>query len=189
MLFLIVFLSALLVASALGLLSAWSDYRGMIIPNSYPLGIILAFVFAYMACAWGGNAGPEPFQKLSSHLVAASVAFVVTFIMTITKVMGGGDSKLITAYALWVGVLNMAWFLFVVTLVGAVLAVAGLIVRRWKPFKTARAGGWLARLQAGEKVVAYGIPIAIGALYIFVTEGYADLDMLTSFIAPDVVEG
>lgn len=104
MLFLIVFLCALFVASALGLMSAWSDWRGMIIPNSYPLGIIVAFGFAYAACALGGEAGPQPFQKLSSHLVAGGVALLVTFVMTMTKTMGGGDSKLITAYALWMGV-------------------------------------------------------------------------------------
>jgi prepilin peptidase CpaA len=189
MLFLIVFLCALFVASSLGLLSAWSDFRGMIIPNSYPLGIILAFVFAYTACALGGDAGPAPFQKLSSHLVAAGVAFLVTFIMTITKVMGGGDSKLITAYALWMGVMNMAWFLFVVTLMGAVMAVMALIVRRAKPFKNVRPGGWVARLQSGEAVVAYGIPIALGALYIFLSEGYVSFDVLKSFLVPEEVQG
>lgn len=188
MLFLIVFLCALFVAAALGLLSAWSDLRGMIIPNSYPVGIILAFVFAYTACTLGGNDGPMPFQKLSSHLVAGGVAFVLTFIMTITKIMGGGDSKLITAYALWMGVLNMAWFLFVVTLVGAVMALMALAVRRVKPFKSVREGSWMARLQNGEAVVAYGIPIAVGALYIFATEGYVALEILKSFIAPEAFE-
>lgn len=185
MLFLIVFLCALFVASALGLMSAWSDWRGMIIPNAYPLGIIVAFGFAYTACALGGEAGPQPFQILSSHLIAGGVALLVTFVMTMTKTMGGGDSKLITAYALWMGVLNIAWYLFVVTLIGAVLAIAGLAIRRLKPFKNARAGSWIARLQSGEAVVAYGIPIMLGALYMFFHEGYASVDVLRAFVAPD----
>lgn len=185
MLFLIVFLCALFVASALGLMSAWSDFRGMIIPNAYPLGIIVAFGFAYTACALGGEAGPQPFQRLSSHLTAGGVALVVTFVMTMTRTMGGGDSKLITAYALWMGVLNIAWFLFVVTSIGAVLAVTGLAIRRLKPFKNVRAGSWIARLQGGEAVVAYGIPITLGALYMFFSEGYAAMDVLGSFVAPE----
>lgn len=185
MLFLIVFLCALFVASALGLMAAWSDFRGMIIPNAYPLGIIVAFVFAYTACALGGAPGPLPFQRLSSHLIAGGVALAVTFAMTMAKTMGGGDSKLITAYALWMGVLDIAWYLFIVTLIGAVLAIAGLAVRRFKPFTNARPGGWIARLQSGEAVVAYGIPIALGALYIFWTEGYAAPDLLESFIMLD----
>lgn len=185
MLFLIVFLCALFVASALGLMSAWSDWRGMIIPNAYPLGIIAAFVFAYAACALGGAAGTAPFQKLSSHLIAGSLALVITFVMTMTKTMGGGDSKLITAYALWMGVLNIAWYLFIVTLIGAVLALIGLAVRRLKPFKNARAGSWVARLQSGEAVVAYGIPIMLGALYMFFHEGYASLSVLDGFVLSD----
>ncbi len=185
MLFLIVFLCALFVASALGLMSAWSDFRGMIIPNAYPLGIIVAFGFAYTACALGAEAGVQPFQRLSSHLVAGGVALAVTFAMTMTKTMGGGDSKLITAYALWMGVLNIAWFLFIVTLIGAVLALGGLAIRRLKPFKAVRAGGWIARLQNGEAVVAYGIPIALGALYMFFSEGYASMDVLGAFVTSD----
>ncbi len=185
MLFLIVFLCALFVASALGLMSAWSDFRGMIIPNAYPVGIILAFVFAYTACALGGEAGPAPFQGLASHLIAGGVALAITFTMTMTKTMGGGDSKLITAYALWMGVLNIAWYLFIVTLFGAVLALAALAIRRLKPFKNARAGSWIARLQSGEAVVAYGIPIALGALYMFFYEGYASMDVLGAFVTPE----
>lgn len=180
MLFLIVFLCAVIVAAGLGLLSGWSDFRGMIIPNAYPLGIILAFVFAYTATALTHN--PEPFQKLSSHLTAGFAAFAITFMMTVTKTMGGGDSKLITAYALWMGVLNIAWYLLVVTLLGAVLAVAALLIRQTKPFKNAKPGSWIARVQNGEAVVAYGIPIAAGALYIFVTENYLALETFKTFL-------
>lgn len=81
--------------------------------------------------------------------------------------------------------MNIAWFLFVVTLIGAVLAITGLAIRRLKPFKDARAGSWVARLQGGEAVVAYGIPIACGALYMLFGEGYATMDLLRSFVAPE----
>lgn len=182
MLFLVVFLCALIVAIGLGLLAGVSDIRGMIIPNAYPLGIIVAFAFAYAAFALSGN--PEPFQRLSSHLWAGGVALVVTFILTMTKTMGGGDSKLITAYALWMGVLNVAWFLFAMTLVGAVLAVVALFIRRFKPFKTVKEGSWIARSQAGQPVIPYGIPIVAGALYMFVAEHYASLDTLKAFLVP-----
>ena len=182
MLFLIVFLCAVIVAAGLGLLSGLSDLHGMIIPNIYPLGIIVAFVFAYVACAASGNSGP--FQTLSSHLWAGGVAFVVTFAMTMAKVMGGGDSKLITAYALWMGVLNIAWFLFTMALVGAVLAVAAVLIRRHKPFKVVKAGTWVARLQSGEAVVPYGIPIAASALYMFVVNHYLTIGVLKAFLMP-----
>lgn len=182
MLFLIVFLCAILVAAGLGLLSGLSDLNGMIIPNMYSVGIVVAFAFAYAACALSGVAGP--FQPLPSHLWAGGVALAVTFVMTMTKTMGGGDSKLITAYALWMGVLNVAWFLFVVTLAGAVLAMIAIAIRRFKPFKDMKAGTWIARSQAGEAVVPYGIPIVAGALYMFVARHYVSLDILKAFVAP-----
>lgn len=180
MLFLIVFLCAFIIAIGLGLLSGLSDFRGMTIPNAYPIGIIVAFGFAYAACTLGDN--PEPFQRLSSHLTAGGVALVITFIMTVTKLMGGGDSKLITAYAFWMGVLNIAWFLFVMALAGTVLAIAAIAIRRFKPFKNPREGGWIARAQAGHAVIPYGIPIVIGALYIFMAEHYASLEIMKSFL-------
>ncbi len=180
MLFLIVFVCAIIVAAGLGLLSARSDLNGMIIPNIYPVSIAVAFVFAYAACALSGN--PEPFQRLSSHLWAGGGALLITFIMTMTKTMGGGDSKLITAYALWMGALNIAWFLFVVTLSGAVLALIAIGVRRLKPFKDPKPGTWIARSQAGEAVVPYGIPIVAGALYMFIAEQYLTLDLLKAFL-------
>ena len=182
MLFLLVFLFAVLVAVGLGLLSGWSDLRGMIIPNVYPFGIIVAFAFAYTAMMLGDN--PEPFQRLSSHLMSGGLVLVVTFIMTVTKVMGGGDSKLITAYALWMGMLNLAVYLFVMTLAGAALAIAAILIRRFKPFKNVRAGSWVARSQAGEAVVPYGIPIVVGAVYMFFAEQYLSLAVLKAFLAP-----
>lgn len=185
MLFLIVFLCAVIVAAGLGLLSGWSDFRGMIIPNAYPVGIILAFAFAYAAVHFSGN--PEPFQRLSSHITAGVGALVITFFMTMTKTMGGGDSKLITAYALWMGVLNIAWYLLVVTTLGALLALMALAIKRFKPFKNVRPGSWLARVQSGEAVVAYGIPIAAGAVYIFLTEQYVALETIKAFLVAPVL--
>lgn len=182
MLFLIVFLCAVIVAAGLGLISGLSDFRGMIIPNIYPVGIVAAFGLAYAAVALGDN--PEPFQRLSSHLTAGGLALAITFMMTMTKTMGGGDSKLITAYAFWMGMLNIAWYLFVMTLIGAVLAIAAIAIRHYKPFKNVREGSWIARSQAGEAVVPYGIPIVASALYMFIAEHYVSLEVLKAFIAP-----
>ena len=182
MLFLIVFLCAVLVALGLGLLCAASDFRGMVIPNSYALGILLAFVFAFIATHLGKN--PEPFQIISSHLWAGGIAFVVTFLMTIARTMGAGDSKLITVYAFWMGVQHIAWYLLIVTMCGALLALLALAIKRYKPFKNVKPGSWFARTQAGEAVVAYGIPIVIGVFYIFFTEHYLSMSTLKAFIEP-----
>lgn len=180
MLFLIVFLCALLVAAGFGLMSAWSDLRGMIIPNIYPAGVLLAFIFAYLACELSGNQGP--FQTLSSHLAAGGLVFIVTFCMTMAKLLGGGDSKLMTAYAFWMGARHVLAFLFVMACVGLVLSILAVIFRRTKPFKNMREGSWLARLQAGQAVVPYGIPIVAGALFMFIDGRFISLATLAAFL-------
>ncbi|QQG36971.1 MAG: prepilin peptidase [Micavibrio aeruginosavorus] len=180
MLFLVVFLSALLAAIGLGLLSAWSDMRGMTIPNGYSVGILLAFVFAFIACRLGGN--PEPFGGLAAHLITGALVFAVTFCMTIGKMMGGGDSKLMTAYAFWMGPQNIMVFLFAMAAFGFLLGWLALFFKKAKPFKNATEGSWLARVQGGQAVIPYGVPIMTGALFAFIDGGYASLDMLAGFL-------
>ncbi|MFN3828146.1 MAG: prepilin peptidase [Micavibrio sp.] len=180
MIFLIVFLCALLVAAGLGLMSALSDIRGMIIPNMYPAGVLLAFIFAYMACELGDNS--IPFQKLSSHMAAGVLVFIVTFCMTMAKLLGGGDSKLMTAYAFWMGARYVLAYLFVMACVGLVLSIVAIVLRRAKPFKTVKEGSWIARLQGGQAVVPYGIPIVAGALFMFIDKRFISLDALTAFL-------
>ena len=182
MLFLIVFVSALLIAVSLGLLAAWSDYRGMVIPNIYSFGIIVAFVFAYMACHLGGQ--PGVFDPLSLHLKVAGAVFFVTLLMWIAKALGGGDSKLLTAFALWAGLKPVIMLLFVMAISGFFLATASVLIGQFKPFKNVREGSWIAKAQAGQKVIPYGIPIVLGALFMFYDAGYFDLQILQNFLEP-----
>lgn len=180
MLFLVVFLTAMIVAIVLGVMSGWSDFRGMTIPNTYALGILLAFIFAFTACALSNN--PQPFQPLMSHVIAGGVAFVITFTMTLLKLMGGGDSKLITVFSFWMGVKYVALFLFIMASAGALLAVLAILVKKFKPFKTPREGGWIARAQAGQPVIPYGIPIALAGLVVFVEAQYLSMPVLKGFL-------
>lgn len=180
MLFLVVFLSALLAAIGLGLLSGWSDIRGMTIPNSYSIGVLVAFAFAFMACHLGGN--PEPFGVLSAHLTVGALVLGVTFFMTLGKMMGGGDSKLMTAYAFWMGPQNIIMFLFAMAAFGFLLGLLALFIKKAKPFKKVSEGSWLARVQSGQAVIPYGLPIMTGALFAFLDGGYVSLSLLAGFL-------
>lgn len=182
MLFLIVYVSALLVAISLGLMAAWSDYRGMVIPNIYSLGIIVAFAFAYMACHLGGQ--PDVFGAPGVHLKVACAVFFITLLMWIVKALGGGDAKLLTAFALWAGLKPIIMLLFVMAVSGFFLATASVLIGQFKPFKTVREGSWIAKAQAGQKVIPYGIPIVLGAFFMFYDAGYLDLQILQNFLEP-----
>lgn len=179
LLFIVIF--CVIVALGFGLASAWSDFRGLIISNAYSIGVLLVFIPAFLAVFFfAPDAGY--FASWKSHLVAAAIMFAVTFVLFTTNMIGAGDSKLATAYALWIGVMGLPSFLFYMTLMGGVLGLATLALRRWKPIAAPREGGWVARAQAGASDVPYGIAIVTGAAVAFVQNGYVDPDRLAALI-------
>ena len=171
MLYSIVFDFCVLTALLAGVLSAVSDYKGLMIPNRYSVIIITSFFVGYGALYAGGlhNNIMEPFLL---HLAAAAIVFIVTFIMFALNVWGAGDSKLSLAYALWVGVSGVFGFIMVMTVFGGVLGVVALVLKKKPLWRGAPAGTWIARVQEGENVVPYGIAIVAGAFCAFFVQGY-----------------
>lgn len=181
MLFLTVFLFCLAVSVGFGFMAAYGDFRGLRIPNYTALGVALSFFVAFVAVAFSAA---EIFQPLKSHILSGLIVFIVTYLMFHFKIMGGGDSKLATAYSFWIAPALMPLFLFYVTFLGAVLGLAALIIKKTKPFSNVKTGSWLARLQAGESAVPYGIPIVIGAILTFFEAGYVSQSTLSVFLIP-----
>lgn len=177
MLSLVVFLTCIFIAVAIGLLAAWSDIQGLTIPNWHSGVIIVSFLAAFVLMHLLGHA--PVFSGVKSHLLAGIIIFGITALLFGLRVMGAADSKLSTAFAFWVGIPGLPAFLFYTTLIGGVMGLASLIIGRWKPFKNPGAGGWIARVQAGENKVPYGVAIALGALATFVKLGYFGERLLT----------
>ncbi len=142
-----------LVASALGGLA---DVRSLRIPNAYSAIVAVAFAAAYAL-------SPASFQPLKLHLVAAGIIFVVTLIMYAVKAFGAGDTKLASVLALWVGTKGLMVYLFYMALLGGVLGVAALVIRRRKLFTNAPDGSWASQLHAGRNAVPYGVAISTAA--------------------------
>ncbi|MBU0800995.1 MAG: prepilin peptidase [Alphaproteobacteria bacterium] len=150
-------------------MSALSDVRGMKIPNGYSFFIAIAFFAAFLAAQM---ANATVFGNIMEHLWAGVLLFGVTFAMYSAKMLGAGDSKLASAFALWVGFQGLFAFLFYTAILGGLVAVATLLIGRFKPFKAPQDGSWFARAQAGERVVPYGIAIFGGALVSFMALRY-----------------
>jgi prepilin peptidase CpaA len=181
MLFLTLYLVCVFVVVGTGLLASLSDFRGLVIPNIFS-GIVLgAFFLCYLIVWLGGYS--DVFAPLASHIIAALAVFGVTLVMFLLKGLGAADSKLGTAYALWVGLEGLLPFLFYMALTGGLLALAALFLKKFKPIKGLSGDGWMARVQAGENKVPYGIAIVIGALASFVKLGYFNVEVLSSFLA------
>lgn len=170
MIALVLFLTFLFVAVAVGAMAAWSDFKGLTIPNWHSAAIFLSFVAAYVLMRLFGH--DDIFSSLWSHGAAGLVVFVVTALLFTLGTMGAADSKLSTAYAFWTGVAGLPAFLFYMALTGGLIGLITLFLRKYKPFRHVAAGGWIARAQAGENKVPYGIAITAGALASFVHLGY-----------------
>jgi len=148
------------------LAAAISDIRKYIIPNTISIALIAAFAvtFVMSGLGWG---------VLLNHLMAGFGMLIVGLILwhpDYTGYLGGGDVKLLTAAAFWLGWPVFGHALIYITLCGGVLATGFLLARllvRWFPRITLTIKP-LAKLAATEKPeLPYGVAIAIGAVYVF----------------------
>mgnify|MGYP000138462461 FL=1 len=179
LIYLSLYLFCVFVAIGGGLYAAYSDAKMMQIPNSVVLLVAGAFVLVSGVVFLADVTVMDSFLK---HLAAGGVMLAITFVMFILRVFGGGDAKLIAAYALWMGLSGMITFLFYTAVFGALLGIFALIVTKKKPFKKPLDGSWIDRLQKGEGRVAYGIAIAAGMIVSFIGEGYLAKDTLLQFL-------
>jgi prepilin peptidase CpaA len=180
MIALIIFLTGVFVAIGAGVMASLSDIRGMVIANIYSGMVILSFVVTYALLWLLGEA--DVFSVPLSHILSLLIVFAITAGMFAARFIGAADSKLASAYALWIGFGGLPVFLVYMTLAGGVLAVVSLLIAKYRPFKNPRPLSWVARLQAGESKVPYGVAIAVGAVASFVKLGYLGPDMLSSFV-------
>lgn len=178
---LILYLTGLLVAGSCGVMSAIADWKGMKIPNLYPGMVLGAFVVSFVGYAMATQ-DPEIFSSFTAHLTSAGIIFAITFFLFLTIRFGAGDSKLLTAFAIWFPPGLLIPFLFSMSVIGAALSLLAIIIRKVKPFKDPAEGSWIAKLQKGESVVPYGIAITGGAIVAFLSHGYISPTNLECFL-------
>ena len=136
------------------------DLRTMRIPNS----LILLLLGGYLvAVALAGASLPEVLWSL----VAAATVFALGFLAFSCGWMGGGDVKLLSVAALWLGAGNVAPFLFYTSFFGAMLTILLLIFRATRLPVAWRRRDWLLRLHHRDSGVPYGVAIAMAAVLIY----------------------
>ena len=98
------------------------------------------------------------------HLGAALLVFAVGVPMFARGWLGGGDVKLLTAVALWCGLGDLPRLLVLMSLVGGVLVIALLLLRRALPATSEAAPRHSLLRRNGP--IPYGIAIAFAALLV-----------------------
>ena len=142
---------------ALMLYGAWTDARTLRIPNTVSLALLAAFMPTAVLAGIG-------LEAMAWHLLAGVAVLVVGFALFALGYFGGGDAKLMAAAALWVGWNDVLFFTFAVLLVGGVLSLLVVLLRKglgmWPDWLVKSAEG----LFTPNKAVPYGIAIAAGAM-------------------------
>jgi prepilin peptidase CpaA len=124
------------------------------IPNR--LSLALAAAFLPFATAL-------PPSIIAAHLLAALCMLVLAALGFGFGLMGGGDAKLLSAAALWMGWHDLVPFIVLTALAGACLGMVLLALRRLLP-QARWAGRWYSRALSPEEGVPYGVAIAAAAL-------------------------
>lgn len=134
--------------------AALRDIRTYTIPNSYPIVVIVLFIFA------NAFIGLD-LETLSFHVISALVALIFGFALFFFRLMGGGDVKLFAAIALWIPVSDLFSFAAMVTIAGGILSVI-VIIRHWIKRRNGDAAAIAQPL--GKARIPYGVAIFMGTI-------------------------
>jgi len=153
-------IARLLLFPALMAFAAASDLFTMTISNRVSLALAAGFFVLALASGMG-------MATIIMHLGAGVLVLALAFGCFAMGWVGGGDAKLASAAALWLGFAHLMDYLLYASILGGALTLLLLQFRQW-PMPVALAGQtWLMKLHARESGIPYGIALAIGALTIY----------------------
>jgi prepilin peptidase CpaA len=139
-----------------------SDFRQLLIPNWIVVTLVASFPFFAVFYL-------EPLALLW-HVLIALVVFVFTTGFFVLNWIGGGDVKLMTGAALWIGPRHIAIFLLAMSIIGFLMAIVLLGLRTYGILSAGSApdNSLLRRLQvlAQEGHCPYGVAIGAAAIVV-----------------------
>jgi prepilin peptidase CpaA len=151
---------ALIVFPTLMVFAAFSDLFTMTIPNRLSL-LLVGFYFALALYL------PIPWETVGLHVACGLAVLALTFVLFQFGWVGGGDAKLASATALWLGWEHLLDYGLIASLAGGVLTVV-IIALRWRDLpQRLLSFAFVARLAEKSNGVPYGIALAIAGLLIY----------------------
>ncbi|MCG6114372.1 MAG: prepilin peptidase [Mesorhizobium sp.] len=141
--------------------AAVSDMISMTIANR--ISVILVAVFAVAAPISGMD-----WATYGWHFAAGALVLSITFALFAAGVMGGGDAKLLSSTAVWMGMsMELMQYVFYGAMIGGVLTILIIIYRR-SPLSTITGNNMFLRHFADEKVgVPYGVALGAAGLLVY----------------------
>lgn len=148
---------ALLLFPAAMALAASSDLLTMRISNKLVLFLVASFFVVAMAINL-------PLQQFAMHVACAVAVLAVGFGLFALRWIGGGDAKLAAATTLWLGFGLTLPYLVYAAVLGGVLTLLILALRRLPLTPFLARYRWLERLHDRKGGVPYGIALALAGM-------------------------
>ena len=138
--------------------AAVSDMLSMTIANR--VSVILVATFAVAAPLTGMD-----WPAYGWHFAAAAAVLAATFAMFAFGAMGGGDAKLLSATALWMGFsVELVQYLVLASLIGGLMTIL-IVIYRGSSLASYTGGNIFLRHFADAKAgIPYGVALGIAGL-------------------------
>jgi prepilin peptidase CpaA len=150
----------LLFFPALMLFAAWSDLFTMTISNRVSVLLVVGFVVL------AGFSGLS-INDILSHAAAGALVLMLGFACFAFGWIGGGDAKLASATALWLGFSHLLEYLLIASIFGGILTLVLLVARFWPLPLVLANREWAQRLHTPRGGIPYGIALAAAAIVIY----------------------
>lgn len=151
---------ALMIFPAMMAFAASSDLLTMRISNKIVMVLILGFIV--LATIIG-----MPLSQFIVHLAIAFAVLLVSFVLFSFGWIGGGDAKLAAASALWFGSSITLTYLIYASILGGLLTIVLIILRRLPLPLFLMKISWVERLHNKISGVPYGIALAAAGLLVY----------------------
>ena len=140
--------------------AAASDLLTMRISNKVSLVLVAGFALAALGAGL-------PLAAIGWHLAAAALVLAVCFGFFAAGWMGGGDAKLASATALWLGWSHVLDYAVSASLLGGLLTLVLLSARALPLPALLMRQDWVARLHCAKTGIPYGIALAAAGLLVY----------------------
>ncbi len=141
--------------------AALSDMLSMTIANR--VSLLLVTVFAVVAPLTGMD-----WVAYGWHLAAGALVLTITFSLFALGGMGGGDAKLMSATAVWMGLnFHLLEYLVISSFIGGALTIALVGYRNSTLAMYTGQNMFLRHLANSKSGVPYGIALGIGGLIVY----------------------
>ena len=133
------------------------------------INLVAAFIVSgfVVLAIWSGM----PLATVGNHLLAGFATLVLGLGLFARGWIGGGDAKLFSATALWIGLDWLLEYAIIASLAGGALTIIILFFRRIPINGPLLRVDWLARLHHSETGIPYGIALAAAGLMVY-TKSY-----------------